>query len=85
VIKVIGKGTFGTVRQVQYLRDGKVYAIKSIPLNQKNLKYKVSAITGQLQEVEIMRQLQHPGIIRMLGSFADANFTSQAEENRSPV
>ena len=32
VIKNIGKGTFGIVRKVRCKRDGKIYAIKSIPL-----------------------------------------------------
>ena len=32
VTKVLGRGTFGIVRQVRCLLDGKTYAVKSIPL-----------------------------------------------------
>ena len=42
VIKLLGRGTFGIVRQVQCRRDGQVYAIKSIPLQKKKFTYKVN-------------------------------------------
>ena len=74
VIKVLGRGTFGIVRQVRCRRDGQVYAIKSIPLQKKKFTYKVSE-QGNLHEVEIMTDLEHPHIIRMLASFTGLDFS----------
>ena len=78
VIKLLGRGTFGIVRQVRCLRDGKVYAIKSIPLQKKKFTYKVNE-HGNLQEVEIMTDLEHPNIIRMIASFTGLDFGKIAQ------
>lgn len=43
VISLLGRGTFGIVRKVRCKRDGKIYAIKSIPLQKKKFKYKYDA------------------------------------------
>ena len=72
-MEVLGRGTFGIVRRAKCLRDGKVYAIKSIPLQKKKFTYKVSE-QGNLQEVEIMTDLEHPNIIRMIASFTGLDF-----------
>ena len=67
MIKLLGRGTFGIVRQVRCRRDGQVYAIKSIPLQKKTFTYKVNE-QGNLQEVAIMADMEHPNIIRMIAS-----------------
>ena len=43
VISLLGRGTFGIVRKVRCKLDGKIYAIKSIPLQKKKFKYKYDA------------------------------------------
>ena len=73
VIKLLGRGTFGIVRQVRCRRDNQVYAIKSIPLQKKKFTYKVNQ-HGNLQEVEIMSDMEHPNIIRMIASFTGMDF-----------
>ena len=73
VIKLLGRGTFGIVRQVRCRRDGQVYAIKSIPLQKKKFTYKDNQ-QGNLQEVEIMTDLKHHNIIRMIASFTGLDF-----------
>ena len=74
VIKLLGRGTFGIVRQVKCRRDGQVYAIKSIPLQKKKFTYKVNE-QGNLQEVVIMTDLEHPHVIRMIASFTGLDFS----------
>ena len=78
MIKVCGKGSFGVVRQVRALDDNQIYAIKTIPLQKKDIKL---LNEGQeqlsLNEVEIMRDLEHPNIIRMHGSFIDIDFADK--------
>ncbi len=41
ILKTVGQGSFGIVRQVRDRRDpSKVYAVKSIPIEKLQLKYK---------------------------------------------
>lgn len=51
-----------------------MYAIKSIPLQKKKFTYKVNE-QGNLQEVEIMTDLEHPHVIRMIASFTGLDFS----------
>ena len=85
-LKVVGKGSFGVVRQVKCLESGVIYALKTIPLQEKKLKLLEN---GQimLNEVEIMKNLDHPNVIRMFGSFVDNDFgqpksTSSMEQTK---
>ena len=80
VISLLGRGTFGIVRKVRCKRDGKIYAIKSIPLQKKKFKYKYDA-KGQMHEVQIMTNLMHPNIIRMIASFKGLDDFQSARDN----
>ncbi len=40
MIKVVGQGSFGIVRQCRQKKDGKIYAVKSIPIEKLQFKYK---------------------------------------------
>jgi len=63
--KIVGEGGFGAVRRAKDLRSGGFRAVKSIAK---------SAVKdeGQLrEEVEIMRLLDHPNIVRLTDSFED--------------
>jgi len=62
---VVGEGGFGAVRRAKDLRAGGYRAVKSIAK---------SAVKDQEQlreEVEIMRLLDHPNIVRLVESFED--------------
>ena len=62
VIKKLGKGTFGTVYKVLNKKTGIIRAMKVIPKN--NLK---CGFTDEdiIQEIDILKKLQHPHIIRI--------------------
>jgi serine/threonine protein kinase len=55
MIRIVGKGSFGVVRQVRCNKDKKIYAVKTIPLQAK----KAILLTNDksLNEVEIMKNL----------------------------
>ena len=56
----IGRGSFGVVSKVQSLMDKKIYAIKR--LNLKNMKEESQR--EAIEEVNILKKLDHPHIIK---------------------
>ena len=42
VMKMLGRGTFGTVRKVRLKRNNQIYALKTIPLQKKKFTYKIT-------------------------------------------
>ena len=62
IIKKLGKGTFGTVYKVIHKTTGCIRAMKVIPKN--NMK---SGFTDDdiIQEINIMKTLEHPHIIKL--------------------
>ena len=62
IIKKLGKGTFGTVYKVMHKKTGIVRAMKVIPKN--NLK---CGFTDEdiIQEINILKKLEHPHIIKL--------------------
>ncbi|XP_069100516.1 serine/threonine-protein kinase 36 isoform X2 [Pleurodeles waltl] len=65
VLEMVGEGSFGRVYKGRRKQSGQVVALKFIP--------KVGRLEKELKnlvrEIDIMRGLQHPNIIRMLDSF----------------
>ena len=61
-MRIVGKGSFGIVRQCKSLLDNKVYAVKTIQLRDKKVEDKMC-------EVEILKDLKHPNIIEFCGFF----------------
>ena len=66
VIKKIGKGTFGVVYKVIHKATGSIRAMKVIPKN--NLKY---GFTDEdiIHEINILKTLEHPHIIKLYEFF----------------
>ena len=62
VIKKLGKGTFGTVYKVMHKTTGTIRAMKVIPKN--NMRYGFSD-DDIIQEINILKTLEHPHIIRL--------------------
>ena len=62
---VLGSGATSTVRTCRHKKTGKVYALKTIRLNRMN-KSKKDML---LQEVELMRQMDHPYIVKIVATF----------------
>ena len=62
IIKKLGKGTFGTVYKVIHKTTGCIRAMKVIPKN--NMKYGFTD-DDIIQEINIMKTLEHPHIIKL--------------------
>lgn len=63
--EALGHGTFGVVRRCEDKDGGKSYALKTI------LKSKVPDTEVLKREIEIMRSVNHPHIIRLYDVFED--------------
>jgi serine/threonine protein kinase len=77
--KLIGKGGYGRVFNGLNKTDGRLIAVKEMNLTQSNAKsakrkYEVQASTdiGELTpEISLMQMLDHPNIVKFLGSHVD--------------
>lgn len=59
-LEVIGSGSFGVIRKIRRRSDGKVLARKEIDYRKMSDKEKKQLVT----EVNILRELRHPNIVR---------------------
>ncbi|KAJ3161776.1 hypothetical protein HDU86_006547 [Geranomyces michiganensis] len=66
----IGKGQFGAVYQALNMDTGQVAAIKRIPL----IDQKEKGIQDLMQEVELLKSLSHPNIVKYLGFLLEKSF-----------
>lgn len=80
MIKVVGCGSFGIVRQCRSLLDGRVYAVKSMPFSNDSTQLDEKQ-RKQMQEAAILEELQHPNIIKFCGSFTGYDFGSEDESS----
>jgi cyclin-dependent kinase 7 len=62
IIRYLGEGTAGVVHQAKRKSDGLVVAIKQI----KRTVYKHGVNGSGLREVKILRELQHPNVIKLI-------------------
>ncbi|KAG7694350.1 hypothetical protein KL951_004228 [Ogataea haglerorum] len=62
VLELIGRGSFGCVRKVRRISDGKVFVRKEISYGAMNSKEKHQLST----EFRILRELRHPNIVQYL-------------------
>ncbi|CAM9531052.1 unnamed protein product [Ectocarpus sp. 12 AP-2014] len=64
-ISVIGKGSVGMILKVKHRQTGVEYALKTIQLE----KISRSMLTEMRNEIEILKRLDHPNIIRAIETF----------------
>ena len=69
IIKEIGKGNYGKALLVQSLKDKNLYVIKIIDISNFNSEQYESAI----YEVNVLKSLNHPYIIKHIESFCESN------------
>eukprot|EP00928_Gymnodinium_smaydae_P047459 TRINITY_DN31680_c0_g1_i1.p1 TRINITY_DN31680_c0_g1~~TRINITY_DN31680_c0_g1_i1.p1 ORF type:complete len:975 (-),score=246.53 TRINITY_DN31680_c0_g1_i1:76-2736(-) len=62
-VKLIGAGTFGSVRLVEHCRNPIRYALKRIKLKDEKVPDPV------IQEIETLKSVDHPFILKMVASF----------------
>lgn len=65
VVKALGRGTFGTVYQVE--KDGKVYALKkySVVADENGISHDV------ISELDILQRVNHPNVLSAANVFTD--------------
>mmetsp|Transcript_57761 Transcript_57761/g.135863 ORF Transcript_57761/g.135863 Transcript_57761/m.135863 type:complete len:803 (-) Transcript_57761:221-2629(-) len=64
---VLGEGGFATVRQARHKKTGKKVAIKTIDL----FKIQADKLDMLQNEVEVMKMLDHPNIVRLYETYAE--------------
>ena len=69
IIKKLGKGGFGTVWKVKNIQTNLFRAMKKIP----KLRNNVNNINEILNEVEILKNLDHPNIVKIFEFFIEAD------------
>jgi NIMA (never in mitosis gene a)-related kinase len=69
-LEEIGRGSFGVVMKVRSHHDNKLYVIKRINVEHVSDRKRREA----MKEVQILKKLDHPNIIKYYGSFVqDSN------------
>jgi NIMA (never in mitosis gene a)-related kinase len=66
-LEVIGSGSFGIIRKIRRRSDGKILVRKEIDYRKMSEKEKKQLVT----EVNILRELRHPNIVRYYERFVD--------------
>ncbi|GMF14244.1 unnamed protein product [Phytophthora lilii] len=61
----LGKGAFGVVEKVEHLKTHKHYAMKTVRFESGSKRHEFE------REMDILRVLHHPNIVRMLETFED--------------
>ena len=65
----IGSGAFGQVYKVLNSETGELFAMKQVRINQSSSNKKIRSVVDSLMhEIEMMQELQHPNIVRYMGS-----------------
>jgi len=64
---VLGQGTFGVVRKCENIKTGEEFALKTI------LKAKVSDVEQLNREIKILKEVDHPHIIKLYDVYEDIN------------
>ena len=70
--KELGRGSFGVAYLVVHLLTGQQYVLKRISIGHLNNKHQQSA----LREVEILKSISHPHIIKYYSSYIEDNTLS---------
>ncbi len=70
----IGRGAYGNVVKAEHLPTGNLRAIKMVDMESKNATGSFNSIMKFRQEIEIMKQVQHPHVIRLYETFEDKNY-----------
>eukprot|EP00928_Gymnodinium_smaydae_P002945 TRINITY_DN11073_c1_g3_i1.p1 TRINITY_DN11073_c1_g3~~TRINITY_DN11073_c1_g3_i1.p1 ORF type:complete len:779 (-),score=245.19 TRINITY_DN11073_c1_g3_i1:57-2393(-) len=67
-VRLVGAGSFGSVRMVEHKRTGMRYALKRV----KKAKSSKNDTDKVKQECALLRQVVHPFILRLVGTFESA-------------
>ncbi|OWZ22444.1 CAMK/CDPK protein kinase [Phytophthora megakarya] len=67
ILGELGRGAFGVVEKVEHLKTHKHYAMKTVHFSSGSKRNAFE------KEIDILRVLHHPNIVRMLETYEDAN------------
>ena len=67
ILGTLGKGSFGEVKKVQYKSTGQYRAMKIIQKENVSRDY----IMSLLNEIDILKQLDHPNIVKIYEFYQD--------------
>lgn len=74
-LKILGRGSFGSVYHAKNHIDGQEYAIKKIPLSQRRLEQLQFGGQNQLEtimkEIRTLARLEHTNIVRYYGAWVE--------------
>ncbi|KAJ0409866.1 hypothetical protein P43SY_005760 [Pythium insidiosum] len=65
VVSELGRGAFGVVEKVQHRKTGKCYAMKTVTFEKGSQRSEFE------KEIDILRGLHHPNIVKMIETFED--------------
>ena len=63
----IGKGSFATVKKAKFRATGERFAVKVLSKKKMSDEDKIAMLT----EIEILKQVDHPNIVKMVDVFED--------------
>jgi serine/threonine protein kinase len=66
--EILGSGHYGCVRECQHRSTGAKYAVKTID------KSKVNRLDHIQREIDLLRSIDHPGIMKMIDCYEDSNY-----------
>lgn len=75
-IKKIGQGTFGVVQKARHLRSGRIVALKQLINNLAKEGFPITA----LREITILKKLNHPNVLLIVGMIHDEPHTSNPKD-----
>lgn len=84
-IRLIGKGSFGSVYHVSNHVDGQNYAVKKIPISGKRLRQfqdGLRDLENLLKEIRTLARLDHLNIVRYFGAWVEHSAPSVEAHNR---
>ena len=70
IINKLGKGSFGSVYKVKHKTTGKIRAMKIIK-NEEILEYEQMLGNDFLKEIEVLKELEHPNIVKIIEYYID--------------